>query len=483
MKYKPSIEQSLYDNDPSDYTLHFEPVSNSNGSVRFIDRSQGKELTVGINVDDEAFGYRVQAEFPAIIADLVDLAVAIHASDQLAPQHLGGKPRRLKVSLPVRNPELLSDEPFRTKLKDLLDWATGSEWVFHFQKRIVAERLVERQSLPIAPKGCEVALWSGGLDALAGLYTRLQMYPEKSFVLFGTGSSDQVYNRQGKVAQTVQSIFPSCCTLFRVPIRFQDSGMQLKNKRSRARGVVYTLLGAACAYLMGQRVLCVYENGIGAINLPYRASAVGLDHSRSVHPLTLLMVSDVVSELLGEEFRVKNPFLFWTKAKMCKALAEDGRNDLPPLTMSCDSPHRLQPIHQCGYCSSCLLRRQALAATYIKDRTRYVVLHGNHPPKESSLHFDHMLVQVKTLRNLLDVSDEMDLQWEALTREFPVLDDIVDRSAGAESLLPIDMRGQLIQLYRTYVSEWDTVKSQIAVCPLNQGGKQQVSNRNAVNVQ
>jgi hypothetical protein len=482
MKYEPSIEQSLYDNDPSDYTLHFEPVSNSNGSVRFIDRSQGKELTVGINVHDEAFKYRVQAEFPAIIADLVDLAVAIHASDRLAPHNLREKKRRLYVVLPVRHPELLSAEAFRTKLEELLDWATGSEWVFHFQKRIVAERLVEHQSLPIAPKGCEVALWSGGLDALAGLYTRLQMYPEKSFVLFGTGSSDQVYNRQGKVAQTVQSIFPSRCTLFRVPIRFQDSGMQLKNKLSRSRGVVFTLLGAACAYLMGQRVLCVYENGIGAINLPYRASAVGLDHSRSVHPLTLLMVSDVVSELLGEEFRVKNPFLFWTKAKMCKALAEDGRNDLPPLTMSCDSPHRQEPI-QCGYCSSCLLRRQALAATYIKDRTRYVVLHGNSPPKESSLHLDHMLVQVNTLRNLLDVSDEMDLQWEALTREFPVLDDIVDRSAGAESLLPIDMRGQLIQLYRTYVSEWDTVKSQIAVCPLNQGGKQQVSNRNAVNVQ
>jgi hypothetical protein len=163
-------------------------------------------------------------------------------------------------------------------------------------------------------------------------------------VLFGTGSSDQVYNRQGKVAQTVQSIFPSRCTLFRVPIRFHDSGMQLKNKLSRSRGVVFTLIGAACAYLMGQRVLCVYENGIGAINLPYRASAVGLDHSRSVHPLTLLMVSDVVSELLGEEFRVKNPFLLWTKAKMCKALAEDARNHLPPLTMSCDSPHRQQLI-------------------------------------------------------------------------------------------------------------------------------------------
>jgi len=484
MNYEPSIEQKLHNCDHSNYTLLFEPVSNSNGSVRFIDHSQGKELTVGINVDDKAFGYRVQAEFPAIVADLVDLAVAIHASDRLAPHNLREKKRRLFVVLPVRHPELLSAEPFRTKLEDLLEWATGSEWVFDFQTRVAPERFVKQQLvfLSIVPQGCEVALWSGGLDALAGLYTRLRMYPEKSFVLFGTGSNNHVYHRQEEVAKKVQSIFPDRCHLFRVPIRFHHSGMQHKNKLSRSRGVVFTLLGAACAYLMGQRVLCVYENGIGAINLPYRASAVGLDHSRSVHPLTLLMVSDVVSELLGEEFGVKNPFLFWTKAKMCKALAEDGRNDLPPLTMSCDSPHRQQPI-QCGYCSSCLLRRQALAATYIKDRTRYVVLHGNRPPKESSLHLDHMLVQVNTLRNLLDVSDEMDLQWEALTREFPVLDDIVDRGAGAEILLPPDMRSQLIQLYRTYVSEWDTVKSQIAVCPLNQCGKQQISNRNAVNVQ
>ncbi len=484
MNYEPSIDQKLHNGDRNDYTLHFEPVLNSNGCVRFIDHSQGKELTVGINLDDKAFGYRVQAEFPALIADLVDLAVAIHASDRLAPHNLREKKRRLFVVLPVRHPELLSAEPFRTKLEDLLEWATGSEWVFDFQARVAPERFVEQQLvfLSIVPQCCEVALWSGGLDALAGLYTRLRMYPEKSFVLFGSGSNNSVYARQGRVGKKVESIFPGRCHLFRVPIRFHDRDVQHKNKRSRARGVVFTLLGAACAYLMGQRVLCVYENGIGAINLPCRASAVGLDHSRSVHPLTLLMVSDVVSELLGEEFRVKNPFLFWTKAKMCKALAEDGRNDLPPVTMSCDSPHRQQPV-QCGYCSSCLLRRQALAANDLEDRTRYVVFHGERPPKESSLHLAHMLVQVNTLRSLLNVSDEMGLQWEALTREFSDLDDIVDRSAVAESLLPVDMRSRLIQLYRSYVSEWDTVKSQIAVDRLNQRGKQQVSNRNAVKVQ
>jgi len=77
----------------------------------------------------------------------------------------------------------------------------------------------------------------------------------------------------------------------------------------------------------------------------------------------------------------------------------------------------------------------------------------------------------------------MDLQWEALTREFPVLDDIVDRGAGAEILLPPDMRSQLIQLYRNYVSEWDTVKSEIAVDRSNQRGKQHLLNRHSVKAQ
>lgn len=459
MNYEPSIEQKLQDSGYRNYTLHFGSVLNSKGSVRFIDHAKGKELTVDIEVDDKAFECRVQEKFPAIVADIIDLAVAIHVSDRLAPQNLRGKPRHIDVVLQVRHPELLSAEPFGTKLKELLKWATGSQWVFDFQNRKAPARSVEQQLLfPTAPRGCEVALWSGGLDALAGLYTRLRMYPEKPFVLFGTGSNNSTYARQGEVAEKVKSLFPSRCHLLRVPIH---SGMQQKNKFSRARGVVFTLLGAACAYLMDQRVLCVYENGIGAINLPYRASAVGLDHSRSVHPLTLLMVGDVVSELLKEEFRVENPFLFWTKAEMCKTLAEDRRKKLVSLTMSCDSPHRQRPV-QCGYCSSCLLRRQALAAASIEDGTRYVVLHGDRPVKKPRLYFLNMLEQVRTLRRQLSVSDETSRQWEALTGEFLDLDDIVDQTAAAENLLPTDIQSRLIQLYQTYVSEWDTVESLIA---------------------
>ncbi|MBN3877267.1 MULTISPECIES: 7-cyano-7-deazaguanine synthase [unclassified Nostoc] len=473
MNYESSTRQKLQDSDRSTYTLEFSPVSNSNGSVRFIDSSLGKERTVGINVDDSVFENRYQAKFPAIIADIIDLAVAIHASDRLAPQNLNNKERHLHVVLPVRHPESLSAEPFQTKLKELLEWATGSQWVFEFQKREVLVRPVEQQLLVATqPRGYEVALWSGGLDALAGLYTRLKMYPEKRFALFGVGNNSNVYDLQKKVAKEVESMFPRRCAPLRLRINWQENCPQQekrkKNKFSRARGVVFTLLGAACAYLMGQRILCVYENGMGAINLFYRASAVGLDHTRSVHPLTLLMVGDVVSELLGEKFQVQNPFLCWTKAQMCKALAEDGRNDLASLTISCDSKHRKsQQPTQCGYCSSCLLRRQALAAANIEDKTPYIVLHEKRPDKDRSKAFLNMHEQVRILKNLLGISGETSDRWEALTRRFSDLEDIVDRTAAAENLLPVDMQSQLIQLYQTYVAEWDTVESRISRGLLN----------------
>lgn len=468
----------------SDYTLLFDSVINSNGNVRFIDHSRDKESNIGIGVDDSRFGYRVQQEFPSVIADLIDLAVAIHATDRLTFQNLRQEQTRICVVLPVRHPELLNNTSFQDKLSSLLEWATGSRWLFDFRKRFDSERTIEQQPLLSStdPYVSEVILWSGGLDALAGLYTRLKTNCEASFMLFGTGSNDNAFDRQKQVFKALQHSFPNRLNLCQTPIRFSESSLHQKNKISRARGIVFMLLGAACAYLMGQRILYLYENGIGAINLPYRKSAIGLDHSRSVHPLTSPGVSDIISELLGEEFKVKTPFLFWTKAEMCKTLAEDGRNDLLPLTMSCDRPHRQQPI-QCGYCSSCILRKQALAASLMEDKTRYVVPHGRKPAGDTNLYLQHMLVQVSAFRDLLNISNTLNLQWESLTRRFPELDDVVDRTAMAENLLPVDMQKHLIRLYQAYVAEWDAVEPHISADLLNHISNQQTSDDCLVAVQ
>lgn len=448
----------------SDYTLDFGSGVNSNGCIQFTDHATKKESSIGITIDDEEFNYRVKQEFPSVVADLIDLAVAIHFADRLAFQNLRQDQSRIYVKLPVRHPEIMNTELFRSQLENLLEWATGSLWLFDFPKRSDSERSVVRQpSLPVASQDCEVAMWSGGLDAFAGLYQRLRSHPEKSFLLFGTGGNVNVHKLQEDTEKQIRSVFPDRCTLYRVPIRFFDSNTVRKNKITRARGVVFAMLGAACASLMGRQELCFYENGTGAINLPYRESALGLDHTRSVHPLTLLKVSDLISKLLGEAFRVWNPFLFSTKSEMCQTLAEDVTGRLSSQTKSCDSPHR-RNLSQCGYCSSCLLRRQALSAAKIEDKTRYLILHGNYlPAKDPSESLRHMLAQVETLRCLLNPPNPHEVQWEALTRKFPILDDIVDQCSVVEKLTTLDMQSKLIRLYQNYVAEWDDVKSQLSV--------------------
>ncbi|WP_309735186.1 hypothetical protein [Chamaesiphon sp. OTE_75_metabat_556] len=455
----------------SDYTLDFGSGLNSNGRIQFTDRATKKESYVEIALDDREFKLRSKQEFPSVVADLMDLAVAIHAADRLAFQNLRQAQTRIHVILPVRHPEIMNTELFRSQLESLLEWATGSRWLFDFSKRSDAERSVVQQSSLSLTSQREVAMWSGGLDAFAGLYQRLRSHPEKSFVLFGTGGNVNVHRLQEDTEKQIRAIFPGRCTLYRVPISFRDSNAVRKNKITRARGVVFAMLGAACASLMGQKELCFYENGTGAINLPYRPSALGLDHTRSVHPLTLLKVSDLISELLGEPFRVWNPFLFSTKSEMCQILAEDTTCKLSSLTKSCDSPHR-HNLSQCGYCSSCLLRRQALGAARIEDKTRYLILHGNYlPAKDPSESLRNMLAQVDTLRCLLvgaaspleNRSKPQEVQWEALTRKFPNLDDIVDRCYVVEKLTTLEMQSKLIRLYQNYVAEWDDVTSQLSV--------------------
>jgi hypothetical protein len=458
-----SMKQEIRTSD-IDYTLDFGSGLNSNGCIQFTDHSVKKKSSVEIALDDREFKLRVKREFPSVVADLIDLAVAIHFSDRLVIQDLCKEQARIHVVLPVRHPEIMNTESFQFQLRSLLEWATGSRWIFDFSKRSNVERfVVEHPSLLAPTQDCEVAMWSGGLDAFAGLYQRLRTYPEKSFVLFGTGGNDNVHKLQKDTEKQIRAIFPGRCHLYRVPIRFCDSNAVRKNKITRARGVVFAMLGAACASLMGQQELCFYENGTGAINLPYRASALGLDHTRSVHPLTLLKASDLISNLLGEPFRVWNPFLFSTKSEMCKILAEDLTGNLSSLTKSCDSPHR-HNISQCGYCSSCLLRRQALGAAGIEDETCYRILHGNYSPeKDPSESLRHMLTQVDALRGLLARSHLHEVQWEALTRKFPILDDIVDQCCVLEKLTMLDMQSKLIKLYQKYVAEWDDVKFQLSV--------------------
>lgn len=446
-----------------DYTYIFSDVTDqlADGRVQILDHRNNQQQSVQVAIDDRGFRLRKRPQMRAVIADLIDLALTVYVADRLSIRRKD-QPCQLLIKLPLRHPEVFKSSAVEEELKRTLFWYTGDYWLFEFGSRTALSRPVEAPLLlPSFTEYTEVALWSGGLDALAGLLYRIFTAPQSPtrYTLFGTGGNPYIHGIQQQVAATARAALPASrqIELVRVPIHLGDSKNIHKNANVRARGFVFLLLGSVCAYLEGQSSLHIYENGIGAINLPFRTAELGLTHTRSVHPLSLLQMSEFVSHVLSEPFTFQNPFLFMTKAQMCEALAWHKAEHVAFTTVSCDRRHRERPV-QCGCCSSCILRQQSLAVQGIEDQTPYVIntYRRAHRPADG-VHWQAMLYQVAKLRSLLDTAKP----WYSLCKEFTTLFDIANRMAVLQKVEPHIIEEQLLQLYARYVHEWDSVKSTV----------------------
>ena len=65
----------------------------------------------------------------------------------------------------------------------------------------------------------------------------------------------------------------------------------------RSRGLLFLAAGIATAWALRQDQLRVFENGIGAINLPYLRSQFGSQATRAMHPRTLLLAQNLAAAI------------------------------------------------------------------------------------------------------------------------------------------------------------------------------------------
>lgn len=441
-----------------DYTFSFNPIQNEYTQVTMLNHIDGRQDSFNIMIDDTALAIQGFPNVPSLSADLIDLAIAIHAVDRLIKRR-DNKSLSFSVEVPIRNYDHFVRSNVADILAKILEWYTNDYWHFNFSRRDGWGRDVEMQSqFPwknLPSNNVEVALWSGGLDSLAGLYTRLLNNPQTYYVLVGTGSNSQVHKRQDQIAGAINQSFPGRTLLVQIPYRWSNTPPFEKSFGQRSRGLVFMLIGAACSHRIGSNSLYLYENGVGAINLPYSKAEVGLDHAKSVHPLSLLRVSELVSTILNIYFEIVNPFWLWTKAQMVEGLLATDNMGLITLSSSCDRALRLKNgVTQCGMCTSCLLRRQSLVALNIDDPSLY---YKNGQFKKHASHLYAMQFQINRLRNLL----KQDNPWLSLSSEYYDLDDIVDQVSKHNGQDINDLRRQIIQLYSKYVDEWKLFEEHI----------------------
>lgn len=447
------------------FFCHLEPISDYQWVLKIGRETYAEHLQVQISIFDDDLLHRDFPKASSLAIDLIELAIIVYAVDRsIQPDR--NAPCSVYVTVPVRCPDKLSQQFVHTKLAEILSWYTGYEWVFQFTKRNVSRRKTEIPQMfdwRKRDKPVDVALWSGGLDCLAGLYNRAIEDGKREFILCGTGNNTRIHALQKTVISYLPPHIAQRIKLSQVRYGIKSiSGQLPKSPRLRSRGFTFMLIGAICAHLEGRNVLQVYENGIGAINLRFRESEIGLNHANSVHPLSLMLISQWLTHILGQNIQIQNQFLFWTKAQMCQVLLEQGALPVAFATQTCDRMHRKTGAKQCGCCSSCILRRHAIAALDIQDKTVYVydskdwlyepikfkqIAPGNHIPA--------VLHQVNQFEYHLNAEKP----WQSLVSQYETLSaHVVDRTATYSGIDAAVMRDRLLELLQKYVEEWNILR-------------------------
>ena len=462
---------------PNEYEFDFTRASKIWASSQLGDLPSSETILFGDGfVNDDSIARCLGQILDPLLADLVDVALFVYFADRLSPRRRHTNPhhhfqwsRKIRLKIPVRRLEAWSNSETHESLRQLLRYFTEDDWRIDFVPHQKEKRSSESQTLlfhsPL-PEHTRVALFSGGLDSYAGAVQQIAELPDYHFVLVSGVTNTRQGNGQREQVKVIKNVAPSRITHIAVSYGIRQGIERSEEVSQRSRGFLFTALGAATAIVAETRELYVYENGIGAINLPYDGTQVGTSNTRAVHPISLLRMSQFVSKLIQADFHIHNPFLFHTKAEMCSHPAVRRLGEGIAMTFSCDGfPIRKKDQPQCGICTSCLLRRQSLesaglsifddSSAYLNDLQSYITARAKLRPLLA------MEWQAQKIAACLTAKDP----WQKLAYEFPSLMEIASEICLDTNTESERVRSDLLRLYSQYVTEWNGFSARGLISP------------------
>ena len=444
----------------------FRFVVHGNGSLTLTGTGTGVIGDSRYYVNDAPLADAFSRYVPRALADLLDVAVAVYLADRLG-RRTGARDRyehhwqrAMQVRIPVRDPERWNAPAVIEALRATLIHLTEDDWNFEFTPRSLGRGRVSEDVQYLFPEKLEapvlVSLFSGGLDSLAGLVDDLETRPSGSVILVSANTTARILPVQRALvnALRLRSKRQIIWTVGQFGLRHRDAKQYEREERSqRTRGFAFTALGAIAAIMAESETLRLYENGVGAINLPYTEWQLGAQSTRAMHPTFIGLMERLVGLVTerdngGRAPRLELASLYRTKGDLCRSLGQSDFADLATLTISCDGfPQRLPGPKQCGLCTSCLLRRQGLRVAGIPDDRRddfgyqwdiyrrYGTLSA-----DKKLGAQALLDQARRFRSAAVGG------WNGVVREFPSLLELPDS---------IDAQGheRLVEMYARYGAE------------------------------
>lgn len=396
-------------------------------------------------VNDQAYVRAFGAALEPHVADLVTIAVSCYAADRLIrrPPDWGRKFHlRLAVSEPTRwagaNEDLCR---YMAELTDDL-------WEFEFVAGRPA-RLSEEQAtlfpLEPDPTGC-VALFSGGLDSLAGAADHLAN-SQSRLVLLGARSSTVIGRDQRRLAAGLRALYGPRVVDVRIPLHLRHTYSVEDSQRTR--GFLFLSLGVGAAIASGSPRVTVFENGYGAHNPRLGEQQWGAQATRSTHPFVLGLF-ERFAHRAGMPVTVELPHRFRTKAELLRLMPEEVHR-LIAMTASCDAyPLRQAKYAQCGRCGSCVLRQQSLLSAGLGEADRNDYLRR---PLSKAADLDPITILMARQAWLMGKLANLQ-SWEEISMQWPSLTLGLEDAEWPE-------RASVLRLMTSVATEWAALESAI----------------------
>jgi hypothetical protein len=340
--------------------------------------------------DNKSFTYtfwRKQLEsFPNFFTktglDLLYISLFVYGADRVISRDSADDcwSRNIKLFLPV----LEVDKWFENKgaLENILNFLSGDTWELEFRERGLTkieikfkEKMEKGNSSDL--KVDKICMFSGGLDSFIGAIDILADNSNGNDILFvshyGGGKGVKEYQDllKAKLIERYSYINENNF------LAFYASAKNGIEDTTRTRSFMFFAHAISIASTFENNMtLIIPENGLISLNIPLTNSRLGSSSTRTTHPHYLDLLQTLLKEI-NIKVDIKNPYQFKTKGEMvkeCKEISFLEENIVN--TMSCSHPDQgrmngeTEPLH-CGNCLPCIIRRAAINASNLLDKTRY----------------------------------------------------------------------------------------------------------------
>ncbi|SCA56745.1 conserved hypothetical protein [Candidatus Terasakiella magnetica] len=298
-----------------------------------------------------------------LLFDVFSLAATVEYCDFSQSRSQKTWARKFNISLPVNNPELWQSPEVSDALCQALRILTGDTWNINFRQRIFAPEWPFQSKLDLKKNPQAILAYSDGMDSLsvAGL-TEAELGDKLVRVRLGSAKKEEKKQKKPFIS---------------VPYSVSYS-TQKKDYSGRSRGLKFSILTSAAAYLSNSSLIILPESGQGALGPALVPVAHAYIDYRN-HPYFLSYMRKFLSALFQHKFSFQIPRIWNTKGEtLFQYIQVSGDNEKWRETTSCwrrnsQTSFDNKKIRQCGICAACLLRRMSVhAAGQLEDQEEYL---------------------------------------------------------------------------------------------------------------